>query len=389
MRKILPLFFLVCMYGCLAGKKDTTVEIIKVDLSNVADKFDMSTILDGVTEIIPLETKGIETIVGEISDIKITNDNIIIADYLTKRIFVFDRSGKYISQIARAGRGPQEYMDISAFDVTNDTTIVIYDMDMRRLNYYDISGKFIKNVDVSDMWCHDLVSFNDKLSLINSSSRTNLGGYRLFELSEDGKFERKLLPFDERSYKNIGWALDHYYCVDNDEMMLYFGPFDTLFMASSHEVGPRYFVEFSEGKISEEKIRELEYHALRYTQTEGLIKGIDKALLLGDKIWINFHYKDDYMTTIYDRITKTTQTYKNVENPELHAYSYKNMKSENGLLISWLEPTWLKLFVPAYYDYTTTPDTEFDVRVKKVIETIADDDNYVVFIQKLKPKTKV
>ena len=65
--------------------------------------------------IIPLETTD-DILMGDIKSIKIYDDTYFILDSRNV-IFRFDKDGKYLSKIARQGRGHGEYLDIRSIDI--------------------------------------------------------------------------------------------------------------------------------------------------------------------------------------------------------------------------------------------------------------------------------
>lgn len=61
---------------------------------------------------------------GSISAVKIVDDKIYIIDKESKRLLVFDTSGKFITQIGRRGNGPGEYMSVNNFHIDKEKQII-------------------------------------------------------------------------------------------------------------------------------------------------------------------------------------------------------------------------------------------------------------------------
>ena len=68
-----------------------------------------------------------------------TNDRIFIFDsYKANALFVFDKKGKYITQIGSPGMGPGEFAYLAGFDIDIiNNNIIIYDF-KRKFMYYDL-----------------------------------------------------------------------------------------------------------------------------------------------------------------------------------------------------------------------------------------------------------
>ena len=97
---LIILFILVC-----CNKNNGATSFERITLKN--EYVDLSKYLD--FEFIPLETTK-DNLIGIISNIKMTNDRIFIFDsYKANALFVFDKKGKYITQIGSPGMGPGEF----------------------------------------------------------------------------------------------------------------------------------------------------------------------------------------------------------------------------------------------------------------------------------------
>jgi len=138
-RKIIPLIFLsIFLYGCTTKQKDE-MNTIRVDLEHKqkVSIFDIFSKID----IIPLETNDL-SLIKFIRKLVVYHDNIYILDDLSK-ILVFSHDGKFLYQINNKGMGPEEYIDISDFDVTNDSLSVLSAVG-NKMFIYDTDGHFIR-----------------------------------------------------------------------------------------------------------------------------------------------------------------------------------------------------------------------------------------------------
>ena len=81
------------------------------------------------------------------------HDRIFIFDsYKANALFVFDKKGKYITQIGSPGMGPGEFAYLAGFDIDIiNNNIIIYDF-KRKFMYYDLDTYELiseKNLDIS------------------------------------------------------------------------------------------------------------------------------------------------------------------------------------------------------------------------------------------------
>lgn len=82
---------------------------------------------------------------GNIDDIKIAGEKIYVQDWRNKRIAIFNREGKGIQSLVKYGRGPGEYLNISAFDVDGEGNIYVIDGTSDRMLVYDKAGGCIRD----------------------------------------------------------------------------------------------------------------------------------------------------------------------------------------------------------------------------------------------------
>lgn len=135
---------------------------------------DLSKYLD--FEFISLETTK-DNLIGIISSIKMTADKIFVFDsYRANSLFVFDKNGKYITQIGRQGMGPGEFAHLAGFDIdTVNNNIVVYDF-KRKFMYYDLDTYELvteRNMDISS--CDFTIISQDRYAFFHTNGFECLG----------------------------------------------------------------------------------------------------------------------------------------------------------------------------------------------------------------------
>ena len=137
--------YVIVSAGCKNKKEKEVLKdypTIKLDLSN-EPVFIKSDSLLGEKVIIPLETTD-ESIIGEINKLEIVHDTLYILDDDQDIIFLFDKTGKYITRIADIGRGPEEYLYIDDFHI-DDNIIYVIAGGNQKVFCYDLQGKFLSS----------------------------------------------------------------------------------------------------------------------------------------------------------------------------------------------------------------------------------------------------
>ena len=130
---------LICMFvffSCkqnVEGDAERLIELIEIDESYMENLEQFSICF------IPLETND-ECEIGNITSLISTSKSYIILDaQLSKKIVVFDRNGKYISNIGKIGNGPGEYISPISFSVSpNEDEIAVIDGAKNSIIFYSL-----------------------------------------------------------------------------------------------------------------------------------------------------------------------------------------------------------------------------------------------------------
>jgi len=72
--------------------------------------------------------------------------NIYVLDSKESHVKVFDRDGKYIRTFGRKGQGPGEMQRALNIAITPQKEIMVNDWRSRRLLYFTLDGKFLREV---------------------------------------------------------------------------------------------------------------------------------------------------------------------------------------------------------------------------------------------------
>lgn len=105
-------------------KKNSFYTVNVPDLWKNKREIFLSEIAESI-EYIPLETSN-ESLIGNVLDVQLTDDYIFISQRIrdNKPLLQFDRSGNFIRQIGKIGRGPEEYVAMRGFSIDRDKEII-------------------------------------------------------------------------------------------------------------------------------------------------------------------------------------------------------------------------------------------------------------------------
>lgn len=142
-------FFIFCFNSCIKKEDNKKNNIIYVNLAKV-DKVSLWDIFSHI-ELIPLETNE-QSLIKQVSKIIPYDDNYYVLDYRKSEILMFDSNGKYLHKISDRGEGPQEYANISDFEIdeVNNNLSVLAPVNYSMYEY-DFKGNFLNKYKLPDI----------------------------------------------------------------------------------------------------------------------------------------------------------------------------------------------------------------------------------------------
>jgi hypothetical protein len=145
---VLLLVMLLAM-ACHEKKKDVNipVHVLHVNPTAAKDYINLSEIADAV-QCIKLQIDTAD-VMGMVRNLQIKDKYIYAHDYSQKQIFVFDKTGKFVSKLSKRGNGPGEYLFLGPFFVDNDEEyieIIDFGRNGKKMKYKNISFEFIEDV---------------------------------------------------------------------------------------------------------------------------------------------------------------------------------------------------------------------------------------------------
>ena len=198
-------YFLIALFlitGCTGGSKQSTSELVVIDVTNSFAKKELKLqdIVD--VEYIPLETTDEFLCPGNLNAI-VSNNLIAVNDMRSGSIILFDISGKGLININKRGQGPGEYqavLDI-AFDEEKNEMYVI---DMRsQIFIYDLNGKFIRSFKIQEGYgASNIRNFDrERLMCIDQNTKKPLF---FFASKQDGAFKEFIgIPREKQVSLNV------------------------------------------------------------------------------------------------------------------------------------------------------------------------------------------
>ncbi len=126
----------------------------------------------GAIEFIPLETNE-KSIIKNIDALAVNDSYIIVTDFGTNQILVFNREGKFISMISHKGGGPEEYLLIraSCIDFDNQEVFICDSPTRSQIKVYGFNGKYKRTLRMGEKCSPDeMANYNGDYLMIYAAN---------------------------------------------------------------------------------------------------------------------------------------------------------------------------------------------------------------------------
>ncbi|RHJ86545.1 6-bladed beta-propeller [Parabacteroides sp. AM08-6] len=180
---LLPIFFFSCNNKEEAGGGQT----LKVDLDTPYDELSFFDIFESV-DVVPLETTD-SSLIGEISKIDFYKNQFYILDERTMSVFRFNRDGRYCDKIARHGKGPGEYSDLTDFSINRETNQIELLSAYGGLHIYDMDFNHVRDLKLTDPKLYPVHKFAN----VSSDLRVFLSYFKEYRLKLHSEKQNKVI----------------------------------------------------------------------------------------------------------------------------------------------------------------------------------------------------
>ena len=205
MRRFFMIFTCAFSVACGDGKTEVENDISCVVIN--PDRRDVIQVSDFVesVEYIKLEATP-ESLLKHVDKVYVMDNQLFVADYATKSIYIYDKTGNHRNKISKIGRAGNEYisMDAVMFDSISKE-VIVYDLMLEKVLYYTLDGtcrKVVKRFgskNEATRFIRDMERLpNGNLLccqyLHGSHEKVHIDG--LWEMTSDGEFVRWIKQFD-------------------------------------------------------------------------------------------------------------------------------------------------------------------------------------------------
>jgi hypothetical protein len=127
MRIIVSIFIAAVFCSCGRKNADQTNDVSSIKVIDLLSEPESEiTCLSEIAldiEYIPLETTK-NSMIKNIDKVKIREKYIYLKNNVIE-VMCFDRKGRFINKLDKSGRGPEEYTNISDYDISSDNNTLV------------------------------------------------------------------------------------------------------------------------------------------------------------------------------------------------------------------------------------------------------------------------
>lgn len=139
------------LIGCGNPSSQSTITADSVQIIRIAPETKTLTqkqLFDSIG-IVKLETTG-KNLIGQVTDLLLTDSLMVITDKYTQAIQIYDRNGHFLRRIGNQGKSSREYIEFAAVAITPDQRkIAVADVQKAKILFYSIpDGQFIGSKDL-------------------------------------------------------------------------------------------------------------------------------------------------------------------------------------------------------------------------------------------------
>lgn len=329
--------------------------------------------------IVKLETND-ECLIGDIRKLSVENDRIFILDSdVSQKLFVFNKTGKYLFSIGQKGQGPGEYYSINDFFIDkDDRRIIIYDANLRNLHYYDWDGQYVKTHSFSGKWLFACCPIDSNLFALDFNKKALANKYHLefVDVNNDVQAAFKPLEMDYELANNFHIAF--YRGIDNK--VLYVPTrCDTIFDISNGVLSGGYYVDFGANKVPIDRHKKLK----KRDQVIDLLNskycyGIKNVLETSNMLYFDFSFGSNGFPLFYDRNSKLTYS-------GLLYFPLPKAVDSDNYFVGFYESYVVNQIVssPDSYDYNVNWRKSIGETSWKVVEQMKPSDNPLLLFYKI------
>lgn len=270
------------------------VQKIEINPEEISDDICLSTIAK--TSLVPLSTSD-TVLVGEINHVHNTQTAIYVSDISS--VFKFSTDGIFINRINRQGEGPEEYLNVSDFQIDENNDVWILCRNTHTLYLYSWDNILKKKLSVS-LWVENIHLSGDKMYLYTGNEKSETDNNQLHILDiPSGTIVGNFKPVDDYQSKYLFVKAANLFSKGEKDTIAHFHQLfnDTVYQVTSSAVRPEYVFNWG-GKNIPKTFYEKDYENImdffQHLHAAGSYAyGLNSFLESETSFWVTYFYQGE------------------------------------------------------------------------------------------------
>jgi hypothetical protein len=339
---LLTTLLVCCIYSSCTDSKqiDASIQVIKVDIENKQIEKAVT-----IKEIIPLETSK-DCLIGYTTTVFFWNNRIILLDdYKSKSLFVFNEKGKLVFKSA-IGKGPGEVASAKAININRkDSTILLYDETKSIFHQYDFNGNYLSKISIPRsifirnffQRAKDTLMVYYALKITNSKGQERLTTWSIYTNNYTDVKHLEIY----NSPNKISAALGSPVALFSDGI-LFVAPWDyTIYELNGNNFRIKYSIDFGDAALTSDQIENLSFFDLIPIVHEGIknkVGSLQSVFINENNLLIRAEYGQNGINILYSFKDKRAYNINNYFEkgllPECKVWGFK----DDGSIYAIVEP---------------------------------------------------
>lgn len=392
---VLALFLFSIFISCKEHMVNPSVDKAKyqidVDGLKKEDYIPISSYFTSVRPIV-LETSE-SCLIKSIDAVQTTDDYIFILDRSYRRLYCFDKIGKFVRKIGELGTGPEEFISISDFAIDGEF-IYILDRHGFKISSYTLSGEYISSIDLKSIEGNaghmqtmgEFIYLDFQPDEITVDAETPL----LIKIDKvSGEVVNKYLSANQY---NLGFQLiifkrGSYFYSNSTE--LYYAPiYSNTVFSLSNDIEP-YFQINRENVLQKSDLKELDLsnpNVIVEIDAFNKLKSILNFFEIGDYIICEYNDGYGFDLMMYSKKDNSASLYEGVWDDYIYKSIDKSLPhyfvcSDKNGLYAYMTGDDIPFFVELYNSEDLK--LSFDTSQHEVFQSLTEDSNPILFYYEL------
>jgi len=380
MKKFLYFLLSVVFSGCYTSENvDNNIKFINVTPKSEAT-VKLSEIADTVMLIVPETSQN--SVVGEITKMHFTDSCLYVL--AQNCLFKFNANGDFVSKIDKKGVGPDEYIHINDFAISDNGAAVIFSRSDKCFLEYDWNQNLLSKTNIETWGCNFTLTSSGNYLLYNGNEVTDASCHKIMKVSKNGAVEAEYIENDVNRAKYLHVISPSHF---NDSKNFFFEDFnDTVYYITDDKILPKYYVDFGNLSVPSSVFESDYNNIMEFFQTinnHAYARGISGFIETDKNFVVAYVYdKCNHLSVVSKKDETVNDATVLIEDSQLNGFpinlaDFPPISISDNCMVIAIDPSLVK----AYAD-TLTPEQR-DLLISRLSE-ISDEQNSIILKIKFK-----